>query len=111
MQDGDDLGALLRRHRQEADLTIEDLAAASGVSDRGIGDIERGVSRGPQHRTVQALADALGLAAADRAVLLRVARAGRRRTHDLGFLYTLSCVTAWRRTGDDAARTAALAAA
>jgi len=80
MQDGDDLGALLRRHRQEADLTIEDLAAASGVSDRGIGDIERGVSRGPQHRTVQALADALGLAAADRAVLLRVARAGRRRT-------------------------------
>ena len=41
----DDLGALLRRHRQDADLTIEDLAAASGVSDRGIGDIERGVSR------------------------------------------------------------------
>jgi transcriptional regulator with XRE-family HTH domain len=33
----DDLGALLRRHRQDADLTIEDLAAASGVSDRGIG--------------------------------------------------------------------------
>jgi unsaturated chondroitin disaccharide hydrolase len=32
-------------------------------------------------------------------------------THDLGFLYTLSCVAAWRRTGDERARTAALAAA
>ncbi|HYQ76930.1 ATP-binding protein [Cellulomonas sp.] len=75
----DDLGALLRRHRQDADLTIEDLAGASGVSDRGIGDIERGVSRGPQHRTVEALADALRLRPDDRAVLLRLAREGRRR--------------------------------
>jgi unsaturated chondroitin disaccharide hydrolase len=32
-------------------------------------------------------------------------------THDLGFLYTLSCVVAWRRTGDPVARRAALAAA
>ena len=32
-------------------------------------------------------------------------------THDLGFLYTLSCVTAWRATGDGKARQAALAAA
>ena len=32
-------------------------------------------------------------------------------THDLGFLYTLSCVAAWRRTGDEHARSAALAAA
>ncbi len=32
-------------------------------------------------------------------------------THDLGFLYTLSCVCAWRRTGDQTARAAALAAA
>jgi unsaturated chondroitin disaccharide hydrolase len=32
-------------------------------------------------------------------------------THDLGFLYTLSCVVPWRRTGDRAARSAALAAA
>ena len=32
-------------------------------------------------------------------------------THDLGFLYTLGCVTAWRRTGDETARRAALAAA
>jgi unsaturated chondroitin disaccharide hydrolase len=32
-------------------------------------------------------------------------------THDLGFLYTLACVVAWRRTGDETARRAALAAA
>jgi len=32
-------------------------------------------------------------------------------THDLGFLYTLACVVAWRRTGDETARRSALAAA
>lgn len=32
-------------------------------------------------------------------------------THDLGFLYTLSCVVAWRQTGDRVARDAALSAA
>ncbi|MBX6356279.1 MAG: glycoside hydrolase family 88 protein [Micromonosporaceae bacterium] len=32
-------------------------------------------------------------------------------THDLGFLYTLSCVTPWRLTGDRRARRAALSAA
>ncbi len=32
-------------------------------------------------------------------------------THDLGFLYTLGCVAAWRLTGDEEARAAALRAA
>lgn len=32
-------------------------------------------------------------------------------THDLGFLYTLACVPAWRHDGDERARTTALAAA
>lgn len=32
-------------------------------------------------------------------------------THDLGFLYTLSCVSAWRLTGNEAARHTALQAA
>lgn len=32
-------------------------------------------------------------------------------THDLGFLYSLSCVAAFKLTGDEAARTAALTAA
>ena len=46
-----------------------------------------------------------------RSFVERVERRIDLSTHDLGFLYTLGCVTAWRRTGDEAARRAALAAA
>lgn len=54
-----------------------------------------------------------------KAAALRHARDFERRvnegqeldTHDLGFLYSLSCVSAWRLTGDEDARQAALAAA
>ncbi|WP_165350506.1 XRE family transcriptional regulator [Xylanimonas protaetiae] len=73
------LGALVRRLRRTADLTLEGLAAASGVSDRALSDIERGAARGPQHRTMLAVVDALGLVDADRARVLRAAREGRRR--------------------------------
>ncbi|MFJ8275976.1 ATP-binding protein [Streptomyces griseoviridis] len=72
-------GPLLRAHRHTAGLTLDELAAASKVTARAIGDMERGHSRGPQSRTVQALADALGLARADTDALLTAARAGRRR--------------------------------
>src|SRR4051794_26466844 len=41
----------------------------------------------------------------------RVERGVDMDTHDLGFLYTLSCVTAWRRAGVARARDAAVAAA
>ncbi|WP_020014889.1 helix-turn-helix domain-containing protein [Promicromonospora sukumoe] len=73
------LGPLLRRHRHEADLTIERLAELSGVSDRTISDIERGASQGPQRRTVDLLAEGLGLAPAAREALRAAARAGRHR--------------------------------
>lgn len=43
--------------------------------------MERGRSKGPQHRTVTALADALGLADADRKHLVELAREGRLRDH------------------------------
>ncbi|SNT61068.1 Predicted ATPase [Streptosporangium subroseum] len=72
-------GPFLRRLRQDAQLTIEELSHASGVSVRAIGDMERGVSRGPQRRTVQALAEALRLGDEQRAELVEVARAGRPR--------------------------------
>ncbi|MCE6994987.1 glycoside hydrolase family 88 protein [Saccharothrix sp. S26] len=41
----------------------------------------------------------------------RVTRGVDLDTHDLGFLYTLSCVTPWRLLGDERARDAALKAA
>ncbi|MFI5895133.1 helix-turn-helix domain-containing protein [Actinoplanes sp. NPDC051513] len=70
-------GALLRRLRTAADLTLEHLAEASGVTDRAISDMERGVSRGPRVRTVEAIADGLGLTGDDRTALFAAARAGR----------------------------------
>ncbi|MFI6035088.1 ATP-binding protein [Streptomyces sp. NPDC051315] len=70
-------GALLRELRLSVSQTIEGLAEASGVSVRGIGDLERGRRAAPQRRTVAALADGLGLDEAQRERLLAAARAGR----------------------------------
>lgn len=70
-------GALLRELRLAASHTIEGLSEASGVSVRGIGDLERGRRAAPQRRTVAALADGLGLDEAARERLLAAARAGR----------------------------------
>jgi tetratricopeptide (TPR) repeat protein/transcriptional regulator with XRE-family HTH domain len=74
---GQEFGALLRQLRLDAFLTIEGLAGASGVSVRGIGDLERGRRAAPQRRTVAALADGLGLDEDQRDRLLAAARAGR----------------------------------
>jgi transcriptional regulator with XRE-family HTH domain/tetratricopeptide (TPR) repeat protein len=67
-------GELLRRMRIAADLTLDGLAAASGVSDRAISDMERGVSLRPRARTVEAIADGLGVTGPDREALLAAAR-------------------------------------
>ncbi|MGW3561072.1 ATP-binding protein [Streptomyces sp. NPDC000963] len=74
---GLEFGALLRRLRLDASLTLEALAEASGVSVRGIGDLERGRVATPQRRTVAALADGLRLDGPERERLLAVARVGR----------------------------------
>ncbi|MGW9435958.1 ATP-binding protein [Streptomyces sp. NPDC055607] len=74
---GLEFGALLRRLRLDASLTLEALAEASGVSVRGIGDLERGRVATPQRRTVAALADGLRLDGTERERLLAVARVGR----------------------------------
>ncbi|MDQ7876479.1 helix-turn-helix domain-containing protein [Microbacterium sp. QXD-8] len=72
------LRELLREHRRNADLTLEGLAERSGVSDRTISDIERGISLGPQRRTMLALADALALEGSERDDFLASARSGRK---------------------------------
>jgi transcriptional regulator with XRE-family HTH domain/tetratricopeptide (TPR) repeat protein len=68
-------GLLLRSLRVGQNLTLEALSASSGVSVRTIGDLERGVSTSPQRRTVDALADGLGLDVAAQHAFLRAARA------------------------------------
>ncbi len=72
---------MLRGHRRAARLTLEQLAEASGVSARTLSDMERGRSKGPQHRTVTALADALALDGDARKQLVELARDGRLRDH------------------------------
>ncbi|PZO60464.1 MAG: hypothetical protein DI639_03065 [Leifsonia xyli] len=56
-----DLAARLRTLRLAAGMTLEALAERSGVSVRGISDIERGKSLHPQPRTVEALVHGLRL--------------------------------------------------
>ncbi|MFJ3669523.1 ATP-binding protein [Streptomyces sp. NPDC090106] len=70
-------GMLLRELRVAKSLTIEGLSEASGLSVRGIGDLERGRRAAPQRRTVAALADGLSLGDSERERLLSAARGGR----------------------------------
>ncbi|MFD0403612.1 helix-turn-helix domain-containing protein [Kitasatospora sp. NPDC127121] len=72
-------GTLLFGLRRRAGLSQEDLAHAAGVSVRTLSYLEQGRSRGPQRRTVQALAKALGLDAADARELEEAASLGRPR--------------------------------
>ena len=69
---------MLRRYRSLAVLSQEALAERSGLSRRGIADLECGVRRYPYPDTAQRLANSLGLNASDRAALLA---AGRRPDH------------------------------
>jgi predicted ATPase/DNA-binding XRE family transcriptional regulator len=59
-------GDLLRRHRNAAGLTQEDLAERSGLSVDTISLLERGEHRRPHRYTMQSLADALELSRSDR---------------------------------------------
>ena len=62
----DSFGGLLRFLRLEHRYTQEDLAERTGLSVRTIVDLEGGRVRRPRHRSIQLLADALGLNAAQR---------------------------------------------
>ena len=67
-------GALLRRWRLAAGLTQEALAERSGLSTRGISDLERGIKIRPHRETVRLLAGALTLSEERRAILQAAAR-------------------------------------
>jgi predicted ATPase/DNA-binding CsgD family transcriptional regulator/DNA-binding XRE family transcriptional regulator len=62
-------GEVLRRYRVAAGLTQEALAERAALSPRGISDLERAARTHPFPATVHRLAEALGLAEADRRVL------------------------------------------
>jgi len=63
-------GTRLRRLRETAGLTQEELAARAGLSVKAVGLLERGERRRPYPHTVRSLADALGLSEGGRAALL-----------------------------------------
>ena len=67
-------GDLLRRHRQVSGLTQEELAARTGLSVRGLSDLERGVRAIPRRDTLRLLIEALGLADADRTAIVTAAK-------------------------------------
>lgn len=73
-QAGPGFNELLRGRRLTACLTQAELADRARVGVRTVRDLERGRASRPQRTTVELLADALGLAGADRAEFLAAAR-------------------------------------
>ena len=62
-------GARLRRLREAAGLTQEELAQKAGLAARGISDLERGARNRPYPHTVRSLADGLELPEDERVAL------------------------------------------
>jgi transcriptional regulator with XRE-family HTH domain len=74
-------GVLLRRLRERALVSQEELAARAGVSVRAIGNLEQGRVGRPRGGSVRLLADALGLVGLERQ---RFEDAARQRVEDGG---------------------------
>jgi transcriptional regulator with XRE-family HTH domain len=65
---------LLRRLRNEAKLTQEELAETAGLSLRAVSDLERGINRTARKNTALLLAGALGMTGSAAALFVAVAR-------------------------------------
>ncbi|MDQ4033407.1 MAG: helix-turn-helix domain-containing protein, partial [Actinomycetota bacterium] len=73
-------GVVLRRFRERAGLTQEQLAERAELSVKAISALERGERRHPYPHTVRALSAALGVSAQELAILAAgVPRRGQRR--------------------------------
>src|SRR3712207_160650 len=66
-------GARLRRLREVAGLTQEELASRAGLSADAVSALERGQRKRPYPHTVKALADALDLSEEERSALINAA--------------------------------------
>src|SRR3712207_1201820 len=60
-----DFGARLRRLREDAGASQEELASRAGLTAKAISALERGERKRPYPHTVKVLADALGLSGAE----------------------------------------------
>src|SRR5215204_5946097 len=67
-------GERLRRFREAAGLTQEELGERAGLTAQGIGALERGDRKRPYPQTVRALAAALGLSEDERTALIGAVR-------------------------------------
>src|SRR3954447_8783741 len=74
MTEGTRFGVLLRRSRERAGLTHEQLAERAQMSASAIAALERGRRQCPYPDTVRRLAEALSLSEADHASLSEAAR-------------------------------------
>jgi predicted ATPase/DNA-binding XRE family transcriptional regulator len=82
-------GQVLRRYRQAARLSQDELALKAGLSTRAISDLERGINRSPRKATLTLLADALGLGNEERHCLEEAAQPVTAPTlHNLPVLLT-----------------------
>jgi transcriptional regulator with XRE-family HTH domain len=66
---GSTFGERLRRLREAAGLTQEELASRAALTAKAVSALERGERRRPYPHTVRSLADALGLSEEERALL------------------------------------------
>jgi predicted ATPase/transcriptional regulator with XRE-family HTH domain len=67
--EGDPFGTRLRRLRETAGLTQEELASRAGLTAKAVSALERGERKRPYPHTVRSLAEALGLTEEERASL------------------------------------------
>ncbi len=75
------LGQLLRRHRQDRGLSQARLARRANISEQTVSSLERGIYLTARAETAHLLADALGLAGADRDEFMEAAATGHTSEH------------------------------
>jgi predicted ATPase/DNA-binding XRE family transcriptional regulator len=80
LDEGLSFGARLKRLREAASLTQEELASRAGLSRNALSALERGERRRPYAHTLRALSEALGLSGGERAALA-ASLPGRGETH------------------------------